>query len=168
MANTYEIERKFLVEFPELNKLGIKEKLNIVQIYLNDGEKNEQRRVRMIDNGKSIKYVYTEKQFLTAVTRTENEFEINYEKYESLLDDLKKEYAPVKKTRYKFLFKEQLFELDTYSFSREKAILELELDNPEQKILFPDDIHVIKEVTEDRRYSNAVLATSGKFPDINI
>ena len=105
MANTYEIERKFLVEFPELNKLDIKEKLNIVQTYLNDGEKNEQRRVRMIDNGKSIKYVYTEKQFLTAVTRTENEFEISYEKYESLLDDLKKEYAPVKKTRYKFLFK---------------------------------------------------------------
>ena len=72
----------------------------------------------------------------------------------------------MKKTRFCFNYKNQLFELDTYPFSRELAVMELELDSPEQVIDFPGSVRVIKDVTADRRYSNAALAAAGMFPCI--
>ena len=59
---------------------------------------------------------------------------------------------------------EQQFELDIYPFSEKLAILELELENPSQEIHFPDYINVIKEVSDDGRYSNAALSKAGTFP----
>jgi CYTH domain-containing protein len=43
--------------------------------------------------------------------------------------------------------------------------MELELSSPEQKIDFPDNVNVIKDVSSDAKYSNAALATAGAFPE---
>ena len=42
--------------------------------------------------------------------------------------------------------------------------MELELENPEQEIFFPDYINIVKEVTGINEYSNASLANAGMFP----
>ena len=160
----YEIERKFLVEFPDVEKLDFKKRIGITQTYLKNGEHDSQRRVRRIDVNGNISYTYTEKIFITPVTREENEKEISSEDYERLLKEAKKEFKPVEKVRYAFDYHGQLFELDTYPLSDELAIMELELSNAEQIIDFPDNVRVIKDVSADKRYSNSALATAGRFP----
>ena len=45
-----------------------------------------------------------------------------------------------------------------YPFWKDRAILEIELADEDEKIDFPEFIKVIKEVTDDERYKNASLA----------
>ena len=168
MGKNYEIERKFLVEFPDVSELDIKRKIGIVQTYLKRGENGSQRRVRSVNENGKVKYTYTEKVFLTAVTREENEYEISGEEYKLLLSEFRKDCPPVEKVRYCFDYHGQLFELDTYPFSDKLAIMELELDSPDQIIDFPENVRVIRDVSADRRYSNAALASAGAFPEQKI
>lgn len=165
MNSALEIERKFLVEMPDTKQLDITERLDILQTYLNDGEDGSQRRVRKICRNGVLSYVYTEKIFYSAEVRKETEFEISSEEYERLAAQRKTELRPIEKTRLRFLYKEQLFELDVYPFSRLLAILELELDDPEQEIFFPDYIKVVKEVTGVDAYSNTSLGNTNAFPE---
>ncbi len=164
MAVNLEIERKFLVEYPDCNKLDIVRQIGILQTYLENGSGGSQRRVRKItENGSDI-YFYTEKEFITPMTRSENEYEISAENYAELLKEKKADCIPVSKTRICFNYKDQLFELDLYPFSDELAILELELRSPDQEIFFPDHVKIVKEVTGISEYSNAALANAGAFP----
>ncbi|MCM1314855.1 MAG: hypothetical protein NC205_09635 [Prevotella sp.] len=165
MIKGYEIERKFLVRMPDIAKLDVRKKLEIVQTYLENGENNSQRRVRRISENRKIKYVYTEKLFLTDVTRKEMEYEINHSEYDRLITQARKDYVPINKTRYCFDYENQLFELDVYPFSESLAVMELELDSEKQEIVFPESVDVIKEVTGSPAYSNAALATAGTFPE---
>ena len=151
MGKNYEIERKFLVVFPDVSELDIKRKIGIVQTYLKRGENGSQRRVRSVNENGKVKYTYTEKVFLTAVTREENEYEISGEEYKLLLSEFRKDCPPVEKVRYCFDYHGQLFELDTYPFSDKLAIMELELDSPDQIIDFPENVRVIRDVSADRR-----------------
>lgn len=162
----YEIERKFLIELPDTDDLDIKNKTAIYQVYLRNDENNTQRRVRKTESDGVSVYTYTEKVFVTPVTREETEFAISEEKYLELLLQARKDCAPVEKVRYRFEYLGQMFEMDTYPFSDRFAILELELENAEQYINFPECINVIKEVSDDAAYSNAALATAGAFPEI--
>lgn len=164
MAKGLEIERKFLVEFPDIKKLDVKRKTSIIQTYLHRGKNNSQRRVRRLEEDGTVYYTYTEKIFISPTTREETEFEISHSEYEKLLKDADKELVPVDKTRFCFNYKDQLFELDTYPFSRKLAVMELELDSPGQVIDFPDNVRVIKDVTADSSYSNAALSAAGAFP----
>lgn len=167
MAENLEIERKFLVEYPDCDKLNAVRQIEILQTYLENGSGGSQRRVRKItENGTDV-YFYTEKEFITAVTRKENEYEISAENYAELLKEKKADCVPVSKKRICFMYKKQLFELDLYPFSDEFAILELELDSPEQKIFYPEYVKIIKEVTGISEYSNSVLANAGAFPIID-
>lgn len=165
MNSNLEIERKFLVEFPDTRLLDVAEKLDILQTYLKDGENHSQRRVRRICRNGVVSYVYTEKLFYSAEVRMETEFEISREEYDLLVAEKKAEIKPIEKTRIRFLYKDQHFELDIYPFSNLFAILELELEDPEQEIFFPDQIKVIKEVTGVDAYSNSALGNANSFPE---
>lgn len=166
MSEGLEIERKFLAELPESEKLCFLSKTGITQTYLMKGEDNSQRRVRKTDENGIVTYTYTEKRFITPVIRDEREREISSAEYEQLLLQRDDKCVPVEKVRYRFDYNNQLFELDVYPFSDKLAILELELDTPEQKIDFPDYIKVIKDVSADKKYSNASLANAGAFPEM--
>ena len=168
MSKGLEIERKFLVELPDLGSLDVRRKIGIRQTYLNRGANDSQRRVRCISENGKVSYTYTEKLFITPVTREENEREITGDEYRSLLGQTDRKIAPVEKTRYCFDYHGQMFELDTYPFSRKLAIMELELGSPDQEIDFPDNVRVIKDVSADKKYSNAALATAGAFPEQNM
>lgn len=164
MSKTIEIERKFLVETPEIPHNNIKRKLDIIQTYLTEGENGSQRRVRKITENLTNKFVYTEKIFFSPVVRQETESEITEEKYNELLKQTRSDCSAVIKKRICFDYLGQLFELDLYPFSDKFAILELELESQSQKINFPGYIRIIKEVSDDSRYSNAALCKAGKFP----
>ena len=95
MAKGLEIERKFLVELPDVRRLDVKRKIGITQTYLNHGKDKTQRRVRRIAENGSITYTYTEKVFISAITREENEYEISREEYDRLLGQSDKSVRPV-------------------------------------------------------------------------
>ena len=158
-----EIERKFLVEYPDVRTLCVRRSAAILQTYLADGEGGSQRRVRRITENGRVRYTYTEKVFRSASVREEHERDISADEYAELIKQDKG--TPVDKTRYAFDYMGQLFELDCYSFSDRFAIMELELRSEKQRILFPDNINVLREVTTDHAYSNAALANAGAFPD---
>lgn len=165
MIKGYEIERKFLVKMPDVHDLDVKRVLNIVQTYLTDGENNVQRRVRRISENGNVRYIYTEKLFITAVTRKEMEYGIDESEYNRLIVQAREDCSPVEKTRYCFDYCGQLFELDVYPFSDKLAVMELELDSEQQEIIFPENIGIIMEITGNSAYSNASLAAAGTFPE---
>ena len=49
-------------------------------------------------------------------------------------------------------------ELDVYPFWKDKSILEIELSKEDDEISIPNEIEVIKEVTDDESYKNVNLA----------
>jgi CYTH domain-containing protein len=160
-----EIERKFLVEYPDVDVLDVRRKISIVQTYLSDGDDGAQRRVRSIEENGRSSYTYTEKHFRSPVVRDEYEKEITADEYNELLLQKKTDFTPVEKVRYCFCYKDQLFELDTYHFSSRLAVMELELESEDQVIYLPDNVKVIREVTGEKRYSNSTLANAGCFPE---
>ena len=52
------------------------------------------------------------------------------------------------------------FEIDVYPFAKNKAICEIELLTEDEKFEFPSFIKVIKEVTDDKTFSNYSFAKS--------
>lgn len=64
----------------------------------------------------------------------------------------------IRKTRYCLTYEGQYFEIDVYPFWNDKAIAEIELSDENAGIIFPEQIKVIKEVTNDESFKNASLA----------
>lgn len=50
------------------------------------------------------------------------------------------------------------YEIDMYPEWRDKAIMEIELHSDTQQVIFPHNVKVIREVTDDSSYSNHSLA----------
>lgn len=160
-----EIERKFLIRQSAELFDKCSEKTDIVQTYLVKTDPSVQRRVRSMTSNGSTKYFYTEKRFLSASTREENEREISCEEYEMLRSEADTELVPIIKTRHILIYNSQRFEIDCYPFSDSLASMELELSDVHQVIYFPPFADIIKEVTGDKQYSNAALAKNGCFPE---
>lgn len=157
-----EIERKFLIEKPNINKLlSIKacKKVEIIQTYL---KSNEDEEVRVRQRGCDGSYIYTKtvKKEIGKGKRFEFEERIDEKKYISLLMDADTNRKAIRKTRFCLVYLNQYFEIDLYPFWQDKAIVEIEVKNITDKIKMPKFIKVIKEVTDDNRFSNAALAVN--------
>ena len=48
--------------------------------------------------------------------------------------------------------------MDIYPFWQDRAILEVEVRGEEETVLLPRGLHVIREVSADKRYKNVNLA----------
>jgi len=158
----YEIERKFLVEYPdtaELEKNPYCQKVEIIQTYLQAGE-NEEVRVRQ--RGAKGSYIYTKtvKKKLTDTTRIELEERLTQADYLKLLMEADTSMHQIRKTRYCLTHGSQYFEIDVYPFWKDRAIVEIELLSETEEIRLPGFLKVIKEVTDDPAYKNASLARS--------
>ena len=154
----YEIERKFLIEYPDINWLNKNcKKLEIIQTYLNS-ENNEEVRIRQ--RGINGNYIYTKtiKKNINNLKRIEIEKRLSKDEYLSLLMNADITKQQIRKTRYCLIYKNQYFEIDIYPFWNDKAIVEIELNNENQEITFPNKLKVIKEVTDDVNYKNSSLA----------
>lgn len=156
-----EIERKFLVRLPELDvikKCACYTDSFIEQTYIESHREGVFGRVRRRECAGNVIYYHTTKEDITAVTRVEIEKEIDKAEYEELLELRKKDCKTIKKERITFEYSGQLFELDIFPFWNDRALLEIELKDEEQKVFFPDFISIIKEVTRDKRYRNSALS----------
>ena len=49
-------------------------------------------------------------------------------------------------------------EIDVFPFWKDKAYLEIELISEDEKVEIPPFIEIIKEVTQDKRYTNKSIA----------
>jgi CYTH domain-containing protein/predicted ATPase len=156
-----EVERKFLIKRPsqkEIESLGYISKTNIVQTYLNRKEENIERRIRQRGSKEEgYTFYYTEKLDVSEGKRLEKEEKISPNLYINYLAEADTNLHQISKTRYCFIFNNRYFEMDIYPFSDEYAILEIELNDINDKIAFPN-LSIIKEVTNDKSYRNYDLA----------
>ena len=155
-----EIERKFLIEYPDtamLEKLANCSRVEIIQTYLKS-DNGEEVRVRQRGSGGSFVYYLTRKRSISGVKRFEIERRLTQEEYLSMLMDADTERRQIRKTRYCLSLNNLYYEIDVYPFWKDKAIAEIELSDENTEIVFPDFIKVIKEVTDDPEYKNAMLA----------
>lgn len=156
----YEIERKYLIEYPDkkwLESLPNCQRIEIVQTYLNSAT-GEETRVRQRGADGNYIYYLTTKKKVSGIKRVETEKRLSEKEYLRLLMDADPTKRPIRKDRYCLTYDNQYFEIDIYPFWNDKAIIEIELRDENQTIHFPKEIHVIKEVTNDETYKNAALA----------
>lgn len=156
----YEIERKYLIEYPDiawLESYPTCRRVEIIQTYLNSGE-NEEARVRQRGADGNYVYFQTVKRKVSAVKRVEIERRLSQEEYLRLLMDADTTRRQIRKTRYCLTYENQYFEIDVYPFWNDKAIVEIELRDEGVPIVFPKELRVIREVTDDAAYKNSSLA----------
>lgn len=156
----YEIERKFLIEYPDvkmLESLPNCQRVELIQTYLKSVGGDE---VRLRQRGEHGSYIYykTVKRNVSSVKRFETESRLNQREYAELLMEADTSCHQIRKTRYCLTYHSQYFEIDIYPFWNDKAIVEIELTDEKQKIEFPSFLHMIREVTDDVSYRNAALA----------
>ena len=156
----FEIERKFLIEYPDikwLNSIPNCKRIQIIQTYLkSDGDDEVRVRQRGID-GHYI-YFQTTKRKISDIKRVEIEQRLSESEYLRLLMNADTTKRQIRKDRYCLTYENQYFEIDVYPFWNDKAIAEIELSDENADIKFPKQIKVIKEVTDDESYKNAFLA----------
>ena len=154
-----EIERKFLIAMPDLCWLStVAESTEITQTYLRATPLFSTNRVRKRGRGGVYTYTHTRKQHITDVTRVELEDEISEREYLELLSEADPERHTIQKTRYCLDYAGQTFEIDIFPFWTTQAYMELEMQTEDQKIEFPPQIRILREVTADPRYNNSELA----------
>ncbi len=155
-----EIERKFLIEYPDIAFLENNpscRRAEITQTYLKSAHDEEKRVRKRFENGETV-YYHTVKKSVTDVKRVEIEAVISEREYLELLTEADSSMRPIVKTRYCLEYGNHLFEIDVYPFWNDKAVAEIELETENEEIIFPKEIKVIKEVTDDKAYKNSSLA----------
>ena len=157
-----EIERKFLIRYPDLSLLEqiCSRKAEICQTYLVSEQKCS-RRIRCREYDGKTEYWYNEKQKLTEMTRIERERQITEKEYLELLQEAIPGSWAIRKTRYDLPCGDLCFEIDVFPEWNDRAFAEVELDDECQGFTVPDCLTIIKEVTADKRYTNKSLAING-------
>lgn len=158
LKSKVETERKYLIKYPDFEKLKkyTLYKSRIEQVYLTSDTGTH--RIRKRSYGSLILYYETFKVRHSDLSASEFEGVITKEKYDELLKLADKEKRPIKKDRYCFFYKKQYFELDVFDFWSDKALVELELRDENQPVSLPPELELIKDVSDDYRYKNSFLA----------
>lgn len=156
-----EIERRYLIRLPEeslLDRLA-RSRDWIEQTYLlGEPELTERVRARTPAGGES-RYTHTIKRRRSALVREETEEEIGEEEYRALLRRADPELSVIRKTRWCIPWEGHILEIDRYPFWSDRALLEAELREEGEALSLPPWINVVREVTEDWRYTNRALAS---------
>ena len=157
--NGYEIERKYLIRRPAAAWLEENcEGSDIIQTYLKTEETGHSDRVRRRAGRNGVVYTHTVKRRISDLRREEQEREISEAEYLALLQRADPERRSIEKRRYVLAYGGKDFEIDVYPFWQDRAVMEIELADETEPVTLPPEIEIIKEVTQDRRYTNAALA----------
>ena len=155
-----EIERKFLIEYPDiaaLEKLPNCQRVEIIQTYLT-APAGDESRVRQRGYDGSYVYFQTTKRKISDLKRVEVERRLTKDEYLRLLMEADPGCRPIRKSRYCLTYENQYFEIDIYPFWNDKAIVEIELSSEDIPIRLPDFLTVIRDVTDEEAFKNASLA----------
>lgn len=156
-----EIERKFLINLPNidvLNKRFNVTTINIIQTYLHSEDPLIERRIRQKRLGDGFSYYYTEKKTLDDLSRIEIEHRITEADYIHLMMEADTSLNQIRKDRHCFIYENNYFELDIYPFWKNQAIVEVELTNKDQTVIWPEELELIREVTNEKCFKNKSLA----------
>ena len=156
----FEIERKFLIKYPnikQLEKMPNCTKIEIFQSYLKSND-NTERRIRARGINGDYMYYLTEKRKISDIKRIEVERRLTQNEYFNLLMQVDTSLRTIRKTRYFLSVDNLYFEIDIYPDWDKQAIMEIELSSEDDKIKFPEFIKVYKEVTDDDAYKNYNMA----------
>ncbi|MBR5534427.1 MAG: CYTH domain-containing protein [Ruminiclostridium sp.] len=163
MAPNFEIERKFLIAYPDVHVLegwpGMT-RSEMVQTYLCAPEGDEARVRQRTQDGVS-RWFHTVKRG-EGIRRQEEERDISQAEYHSLLAQADPTKRVLEKTRYCLPYEGKLLEVDLYPFWQDQAVLEVELAHEDDSFSIPQELTVLREVTGDMAYKNAVLAKTDK------
>lgn len=160
-----EIERKYLIEYPDVELLAKLANGNISEIsqtYL-ESVKGVSERVRARTRDGVTVYTHNTKIKLSSMKRIEIEDEVSREEYETLLARADRTCRTIEKTRYCVRDGNFVWEVDIFPFWSDKAFLEVELPSEDTAVAPPNFVRVIREVTDDNRYTNHALAI--KLPE---
>ncbi len=161
VQNIFEIERKFLIEYPDISQLETLchgNKSDITQWYITN--ESGEMRIRRREEKDGVTYYKTIKKEVEGAKRIEIESIISKEEFATLLESNSLTENSISKIRYCIDYKGHCFEIDIYPFWRDKAVLEIELNAQNEKFDIPLFVKIIKEVTGDKRYNNFSLAKS--------
>lgn len=157
-----EIERKYLIKRPDEAVLSAQPgcvAVKVQQVYLKSTVPGVSRRVRRWEENGRVDYRRTEKRRISAVTREETETEISAAEFETRKrDEADPRCRVIDKVRYRIPFEGQLIEIDVFPFWQRQALAEVELEGEEQPVTLPPYLTVIREVTEDGRYTNRAIS----------
>ena len=168
-GNHFEIERKYLIGYPDVVMLKAQpgcEVWDITQIYLVDGEGGQTRRIRRVLTGGRETFYRTFKRRLSALSALEDEGEITGEAYAAYSAERDMSRNPILKTRYRVPYAGHLLEFDVYPFWTDRAIMEIELEREDEAADIPSWVRVIRDVTGDKAYKNKQLAKRIPMEDI--
>ena len=164
-----EIERKWLIRMPDLARLEEKADrvIHMEQVYLTGGAPGVSMRIRRSEEKGKVTYHRNEKQRITDMVRIEREEEIDAKHYNILLGFADPKLRSITKTRYCVKLQQGLTaEIDIFPFWQDRAFCEVELPVAETPVTLPDWLNVVREVTEDKRYTNLALAREIPIEDI--
>lgn len=154
-------KHKYLIDMPDMDTLATKYNaatLDMMQTFLRETNPNVERRIRQQRNGADYLYFYTEKHLMPDGTKWDTEKPISQKTYIQYLMEGEPGLHAVHKTKYRFTYASQRFEIDVYPFSNDKAIMFRYSGTDEAEL--PPEIHVLREVTGDLEYKNKQLARS--------
>lgn len=155
-----ELDKKYLIEYPnikELENMKNCEKIEIIQTYLL-GDKDEEVRIRQ--RGKDGNYIYykTIRKKVSDLEFLEVEKRLTKEEYLNMLMNADPDYRQIRKTRFCLMYNKTYYEIDIYPFWKDKALVEVEIQNKSNKVSLPPFLKVIKDVTGDENYKIYSLA----------
>lgn len=163
-----EQERRFLIKLPlsadAERILSHATPIEITQTYLLPEEgSNVVERVRSstIKMWKSAfqHFNHTKKIFVSVGVNEEEENVLSENNYYLFVQAADPARFPVEKTRYILPWDQKEFELDIFHGANDGlAILEIELPDIKDNVILPPYLEVLKEITEDKKYSNYNLA----------
>ena len=122
------------------------------------GPRGEEVRVRQRGENGSFSYSRIATREPEGEQKIIVEERLTQDEYLNLLMQADPGKRPVRKTRYSLNWEGRPLEIDLFPFWEDQAILELELRDEKEEIRFPEQIQVIREVTDDPDYKNAALA----------
>jgi CYTH domain-containing protein/predicted ATPase len=160
LPEPFEIERKFLIEYPnldELNKIKTCRRVPITQAYLNTPEEGNFR-IRKRGEGDFAVYIKTVKIKISDIKRIEIENYISKEEYLNYISQKENISGIISKDRYCIAYNSTYYELDVYPFWQDKATIEIELLAEDESFSFPPFVKLIREVSAESEYRNFALA----------
>ena len=157
-TNNLEIEKKFLIRYPDIEYLkSVSEYTDIEQIYLKS-ESGVSERIRKRGKDGEYLYYHTVKIPVSDMTRIEEERVVTKEEYENLKKRADEKFNVIYKTRYCVDYEGHTVEIDVFPFWSKQAFAEVELASEDEEFKLPEFLEIIRDVTEDKRYTNHALA----------
>ncbi|MCL2046871.1 MAG: AAA family ATPase [Oscillospiraceae bacterium] len=160
-SEPFEVERRFLIEYPDLDILESIpncSKVEIIQTYLNTPTADTEVHVRQRGNDENYILTETTIRKVSDTDNIETERRISQKEYLALIMNADTTLRQIRKSRYCLSYAKQYLEIDIHPFWSNQAILSVELSSEGQQIVFPEFISVIDEITGDESYTNRALA----------